>query len=190
MQLPGRAMLAIGQGRGEAKAAEAVKQALQMPLLETGSLQSAAGILVHFTGGDDLALYETSTAVQAITSAAPNAEIVFGATVDKLMTGRAQVILVATGLEAPTVPAPVPARVVTIAQSTPQSPALQPQPAGQLAEALFTRALKTPVDEPAIEPVLAPSGASGMPGTGPLSNLDVPAFLRRRRTLREMERGA
>src|SRR5262245_3873046 len=141
MQLPGRAMLAIGQGRGEHKADEAIRQALQMPLLESGSVKAASGLLVHITGGDDLSLFETSQAVQAVTGAAPNADIIFGATIDKMMTGRAQAILVATGLPelSPGAATSFTPRVVTLAtvapkQHTPASVA-EPQPAGHLAEA-------------------------------------------------------
>jgi cell division protein FtsZ len=188
MQLPGRAMLAIGQGRGENKADEAVRQALQMPLLESGSVKSAGGLLVHFTGGDDLSLFETSQAVQQVTSAAPNADIIFGATIDKTMTGRAQAILVATGLpELPAVTPPAP-RVVTLPSAAPRPHArpiaVEPQPAGHLAEALFNRAL-SPKSPEADEPAWAAPDAHTAGGV----NLDVPAFLRRRRSLREIEKG-
>ncbi len=187
MQLPGRAMLAIGQGRGERKADEAIQQALHMPLLECSSVKAAGGLLVHFTGGDDLSLFETSQAVQAVTSAAPNAEIIFGATIDNLMTGRAQVILVATGLpEAPAV-TPFTPRVVTLSTVAPKphTPiAVDPQPAGHLAEDLFNRALNARPAE-AGEPVWSAPEAHTPTG----ANLDVPAFLRRRRSLREIEKG-
>lgn len=190
MQMPGRAMLAIGQGRGEHKAAEAIQQALEMPLLEntTAGAKAASGLLVHFTGGDDLSLFETSQAVQAVTNAAPNAEVIFGATIDKMMTGRAQVILVATGLpEAPVVTTPTP-RVVTLPHPapTPHAPTqvAEPQPAGQLAEALFNRALGPRPAEVNTSTWAAPE-AHTVAGV----NLDVPAFLRRRRSLREIEKG-
>lgn len=188
MQLPGRAMLAIGQGRGEHKAEEAIQQALQMPLLESGSVKAASGLLVHITGGDDLSLFETSQAVQAVTSAAPNADIIFGATLDPLMTGRAQAILVATGLpELPTA-TPFAPRVVTLPAAAPKAhtppTGAEPQPAGQLAEALFNRALSP---KPAEKDEPAWSGSEAHAPAG--ANLDVPAFLRRRRSLREIEKG-
>lgn len=183
MQFPGRSMLAIGQGRGEHKAHDAVQQALQMPLLDVGSVKGAKGLLAHFTGGDDLALYETSQAMQAITNAAPNAEIIFGATVDKTMTGRAQVILVATGLEEPRPAAKVAPRVVTALPTPPSAPVVEAVPAGHLADALFTRAFAQAAP---VEPTFAAADTPA-PITGP--NLDLPAFLRRRRNLREMEKG-
>src|SRR6266851_2949836 len=48
MQTAGPSMMAIGQGTGEHKATHAVRQALQMPLLDLKSAQCATGVLVHF----------------------------------------------------------------------------------------------------------------------------------------------
>src|SRR5690606_19260632 len=92
-------MMAIGHGEGETKAVDAVRHALQMPLLDLRSVSGATGVLVHFTGGEDLSLFEVSQAAAEVTSAAPAAEVIFGATIDPVMEGRTQVILVATGLE-------------------------------------------------------------------------------------------
>jgi hypothetical protein len=128
---------------------------------------------------------------QTITSAAPQAEIIFGATIDKAMTGRAQAILVATGLEEPRpVVAPAP-RVITavappaaVESQTKCAPQNEPVPAGHLADALFTRALASAIvpDESTFASAEAPA-----PMLNP--NLDLPAFLRRRRNLRDLEKG-
>ena len=99
MQVAGPSMMAIGQGTGEHKATAAVRQALQMPLLDLEVGACATGVLVHFTGGEDLSLLEVSQAAAEITAAAPNADVIFGATVDRMLNGRAQVILVVTGIE-------------------------------------------------------------------------------------------
>src|SRR6185436_20561599 len=145
-------------------ATQAVRQALQMPLLDLKSLSGAAGVLVHFTGGEDLSLHEVSQAAAEITSAAPNADVIFGATVDPVMTGRAQVILVVTGIETnamevlkpdfvfrrPGAAVPTQAEQAEPAEADtpiePESvsahpPASAPEPAGQLAEALFSQAV-------------------------------------------------
>lgn len=179
MKLAGEAMLAIGQGRGDDKAAEAVRQALKMPLLEVNSITTASGLLVHFTGGEDLGLYEVSRAVEEITCAAPQAEVVFGATIDPLMNGRAQVILVATGLGntlvseiTNTITEAVPLSLVTPAVEEPH-----------LAEALFNQALVAP--NPLAQPWVVAD--TPLPAANDLNNLDVPAFLRKRRSLRDFE---
>ena len=59
----------------------------------------AFGIAPATAMPEDLSLYEVSQAASEITSAAPNAEVLFGATVDPVYTGRTQVILVVTGIE-------------------------------------------------------------------------------------------
>jgi len=98
MQLAGGACLAVGHGTGPDKAIQAVRSALHNPMLEIGSLESAAGLLVHFTGGEDLELAELHRAMQEVSAGATNAEVFFGAAIDPLMKGRVQVIIVATGV--------------------------------------------------------------------------------------------
>jgi cell division protein FtsZ len=56
-------------------------------------------VLVHFTGGDDLTLHEVGAAVDDLRSnLAPEVELILGASTDPAMTGRAQAILVVTGV--------------------------------------------------------------------------------------------
>lgn len=95
----GGAVMAIGLGEGDGKAVSAVEQALNHPLLDLGSLDRAAGALVHFSGGEDLTLFEVGEAVERLRAAlAPDAELVLGATAEPSLEGRAQVILILTGL--------------------------------------------------------------------------------------------
>ncbi|MGB2895713.1 MAG: cell division protein FtsZ [Anaerolineales bacterium] len=95
----GGAYMAIGLGKGEEKAPAAIKQALHHPLLEIDGLDSATGVLVHFTGGEDLTLYEVGEAVNELRNVTtPDIDIILGATTDPAMTGRAQVILIFTGV--------------------------------------------------------------------------------------------
>jgi cell division protein FtsZ len=98
MQLAGGACLAVGHGTGPEKAIQAVRSALHNPMLEIGSLESAAGLLVHFTGGEDLELAELQRAMQEAAAGASNAEVFFGAAIDPAMKGQVQVIIVATGV--------------------------------------------------------------------------------------------
>ena len=93
------ALMSIGLGEGEAKAEEAVRQALNHPLLEIESLDHASGALVHLTGGDDLTLFEVSDAVSSLRdSMSENAEVILGASTDSSFEGRTQAILIVTGL--------------------------------------------------------------------------------------------
>lgn len=95
----GGAFMSIGLGEGPEKAKAAIHQALNHPLLEINSLEQATGILVHFTGGADLTLHEVGEAVTELrTSFAPDIDLILGATSEEIMTGRAQVILIVTGI--------------------------------------------------------------------------------------------
>ncbi len=110
----GGALMAIGMGEGESKAEEAIYQALHHPLLEIDTLDRAAGILVHFTGGEDLSLSEVGDAVDQLRDSLPQeADLLLGATTDPAMEGRTQVILIVTGLGGSPVPAAAEAPVAT-----------------------------------------------------------------------------
>ena len=124
----GGSLMAIGLGEGEEKAALAVHQALHHPLLEIESLEQASGALVHFTGGEDLTLYEVSEAVTRLReSLPPEVEVVLGATTEPAMEGRAQVILIVTGLGGHPVPAEAAAEVVSTQVSVEgPAPAIDP----------------------------------------------------------------
>ena len=99
MKMGGGAFLAIGQGEGEDKARRAVQNAMKHPLLESVTLDHAAGILVNFTGGDDLTLYEVTQALNYLQEqAASELEIVMGVVHDDCMKNRVQAILIVTGL--------------------------------------------------------------------------------------------
>ncbi len=184
----GNAMMAIGQGKGEAEAADAVDQALHMPLLDLPTLQDARGVLLHFTGGDDLSLFEVSQAGEQIRKAAPDADIVFGASMDASMQGRAQVILIATGFTQ-RAPEPRALPVITaVPTTTPTEPEAaptpepvaeaKPAPRVNLAQALFSQAMSA---EPKVESFVAQEVQVNP------NNLDTPAFLRRRRSIGDLK---
>jgi cell division protein FtsZ len=95
----GGAYMAIGLGKGQNKAADAIHQALHHPLLEIDNLDQASGVLIHFTGGEDLTLFEVGDAVTNLReSLAPDVELVLGATTDTSLNSRAQAILIFTGV--------------------------------------------------------------------------------------------
>ncbi|MDQ5943248.1 MAG: cell division protein FtsZ, partial [Patescibacteria group bacterium] len=57
MQDAGSALMGIGQGQGDNRAIDAVKQAIDSPLLEV-SITGARGVLINFTGGKDMGMHE------------------------------------------------------------------------------------------------------------------------------------
>lgn len=162
MGMRGTALMSIGQGRGENKAVDAAQMAVQSPLLDVQSVAGARGILVNVTGGPDLSLVEVSQAIDIITRAArPDANIIFGTTLDPRMEGRAQIILVATGIGE--------AQEEVALLSERMAPAEMPSPAPA-----------------ATRPVVADEHVGRSPAVGPSAwgeedSWDIPAFLRKRR---------
>ncbi len=95
----GSALMGIGYGAGENRAAEAAKAAIESPLLEM-DIAGAKGILFNITGGNDLSMFEVDEAAKIITEASdPDATIIFGAVVNDAFTGEIKVTVIATGFE-------------------------------------------------------------------------------------------
>lgn len=100
MRNAGSALMGIGRASGENRAVLAAQQAIDSPLLEV-SIDGARGILFNVIGGDDLSMHEINAAAEAITSAAdPDANIIFGATIDDKISGEIIITVVATGFDA------------------------------------------------------------------------------------------
>ncbi len=107
MRDAGSALMGIGLGTGENRAAEAAKSAISSPLLEL-SIDGARGILFTITGGPDMTMHEVSEAAKIVTSSASeDAKVIFGANVDESMTGSMRISVIATGFDdrRPNVPA-------------------------------------------------------------------------------------
>ena len=97
VQDAGTALLGIGTGSGENRAQEAAWEAIHSPLLET-SIDGARGLLLSFTGGSDLTLFEVNEAAGIISDAADDdANIIFGAVLDEAQEGKLTITVVATG---------------------------------------------------------------------------------------------
>ena len=93
----GPALLGIGMGTGNDRAADAAAQAVASPLLET-SVEGARSILLSITGGRDLSLWEVNEAAKAVQEAAhPDANIIFGAMLDDKLEDELWITVVATG---------------------------------------------------------------------------------------------
>ncbi len=95
----GSALMGIGHGSGDARAADAARQAIMSPLLEQ-SIDGARGVLFTITGGPDLTLFEVNEAAEIIHAAAdPEANIIFGAVVDERMGDDVKISVIATGFD-------------------------------------------------------------------------------------------
>ncbi|MBI2872322.1 MAG: cell division protein FtsZ [Chloroflexi bacterium] len=93
----GPAWMAIGAGKGENRAVDAAKAAINSPMLDV-SLEGAKGVLFNVTGGADLTLMEVQQAADVITRATdPEANIIFGMVTDLKMDDEVRVTIIATG---------------------------------------------------------------------------------------------
>lgn len=97
MENKGIAHMGIGYGAGDERAQEAARAAVKSPLLET-SIEGARSVLINITGGDDLGIFEINEAAELIRSAvSDDANIIFGAGIDKSMGEQIKITVIATG---------------------------------------------------------------------------------------------
>ncbi len=99
MKNRGLAHMGIGEGKGEKRNDIAVRQAIASPLLET-SINGAKAVIINVKGGLDLTLEEVNDAVNMVKEVvSPEANTIFGATIDENYNERMIVTIVATGFE-------------------------------------------------------------------------------------------
>lgn len=99
MKDAGFAHIGTGSATGKDKAAEAAREAISSPLLET-SIDMAHGVIVSVIGSDDIGLDEVETAATMVQQAAhPDAHIIFGAFIDENMDDEIRVVVIATGFD-------------------------------------------------------------------------------------------
>ena len=96
----GIAHMGIGVGTGENKAEMAAKTAISSPLLET-TIAGAKYVLINIAGDSNLGLLEAGEAASIISEAIdPDAEIIFGTTLNEELDDKVIVTVIATGLDA------------------------------------------------------------------------------------------
>ena len=210
MKNAGPALIGLGRGRGEHRAADAARQAIASPLLEA-SIDGARGILFNVSGPSDLRLREVRVAADLIREHAdPEANVIFGASFSESLGEDVLITLIATGLTAkarsavstvkaavteeptPAVEAaPIPAPIVA---SEATDPAEEPSPEPEIKRPPKRR---TATDVPALDPAPASSSTQHIQprsSVGPdvpapalqrsrrqeETDLDVPSFLRER----------
>ncbi len=157
MKAGGGSLLSIGIGKGKDKAKQAIHNALNHPLLDSVNIQNANGIIANFTAGEDLSFIEVTDALTHLGEQTnTNADIIPGLIIDPKLDDRCEVILVITGLGATPLD-------TSINQVT--KPAQQ-----EIYSAMRTSQsnVRKQYQEPA-EALVSDE------------NLDIPAFLRRRR---------
>ena len=174
----GSALMGIGSARGEDRAVAAAEQAVSSPLLEA-SIEGAHGVLLSIAGGSDLGLFEINEAAALVSqSAHPEANIIFGATIDDALGDEVRVTVIAAGFDGG-----MPKRRESESgfRRTPQPQQSQEQTRAA-AQALAAKKAEAPAPDPEREPVGA--GARQQPQAQQPAmpfdddDLDVPDFLK------------
>ena len=205
----GVAMMGTGSAEGDNRAMQAAQKAIASPLLEDSSVNGARGVIINITGGADLSLLEVNEASSVIQEAAhEDANIIFGAVVDPMLSGKVKITVIATGFDrkgagrgapASTLPTPVDlssysahlsARAAeAVAAQTMSAPASAQSSASQGAAAPYAAPSLSVHRRPALDLSLPVAAAGGGRAAAPVpggdaaaafeSPLDVPAFMRR-----------
>jgi len=173
MALGGGSLMAIGTGEGEDKAFQALLNALHHPMLDEIRLDEAAGIIANFSGGDDLTFVEVADTLNYLQERTGHqAEIIPGVINDSNLNNRAQVILIITGLGALPIEKVIPGAEkylseLAITEKQPQKVQVNiSEPKPLKSDVALINSQSHQFSNP--QPVFASS------------DLDVPAFLRKR----------
>ncbi|TGU99116.1 cell division protein FtsZ, partial [Mesorhizobium sp. M00.F.Ca.ET.186.01.1.1] len=154
----GSALMGIGVGSGENRAAEAARRAISSPLLET-SIDGARGVLMNITGGTNLSLYEVNEAADIVSSAAdPDVNMIFGAVINEDLKNELVVTVIATGFEH--------------SQRVSEAPRRQQQPINTAGNR------PTPISNTNTGRAKEEEDDKSFFSMSNLDNLDIPAFLR------------
>ena len=93
----GLAHLGVGVAKGENRIVEAVRLAVNCPLLTT-TIEGAKGVILNIVGGNDLTMDEVQTAATLVQNVVDySANIIFGACIDSNISDEVEVTVIATG---------------------------------------------------------------------------------------------
>ncbi len=99
MSEKGMAMIGTGSGRGEERAKDAARSAINSPLLEDIDLTGAKGVLVNITSSADLTIGEFQQFGECVAEfTSDHATVVIGNVVDPTLKEEVRVTVVATGI--------------------------------------------------------------------------------------------
>jgi cell division protein FtsZ len=99
MSNAGSALMGVGEAEGPNKAKKAVLSAIDSPLVDV-NIQGARGVLINITGGPDLTMAEIEESARTITEhTAPDANIIFGASIDPNVKDKIKISVIATGFD-------------------------------------------------------------------------------------------
>jgi len=97
MRGSGIAHMGLGKAKGEDRLLQAIRLAVQSPLLET-SINGASKVIMSIKGGYDLDIHEVANCGNLVRQVIdPGANMIFGADIDPNLSDEVQVIIIATG---------------------------------------------------------------------------------------------
>ncbi len=158
MESKGVAHMGVGRATGKNKTEAAAQLAIKSPLLET-SIKGAKSVLISIAGDSNLGLFDTDMAATIIGAAVdPEAEIIFGTSINDELNDEVIITVIATGLEEDGLEQPAPVAVA--------APEAGPQRLEKISEARVSQ------PQPRLQPIRE---ADNEPP------LDIPIFLQRKR---------
>lgn len=167
MQGAGSALMGIGVGKGDNRATQAARQAIDSPLLEV-NVDGAKGVLFNITGGRNMSMHEIDEAAKVITEAVdPGANIIFGAVLDESMDDHIKITVVATGFDDD---GPLPRSTFDLNQQ----PAVRQAVQAEVAALSHSRQHSAPTPLPEPEPMPEPQPVASRFGAGPF--IDEPSL--------------
>ncbi len=159
----GSAIMGTGIGRGDDRAVEAAKMAIESPLLDNITIAGARGVLINITGGNEMTLGDINTIAEIVKEAVgEESEIIFGAVNEPAMQGEVRVTVIATGFERKAGPMGFAHRGST--PVIPIDPSARTRPAPSIGGG---NAVPAPRPRPSQRPV------------EDLSDMEIPTFIRR-----------
>ena len=162
----GSSLMGIGTGVGENRASTAARTAISSPLLEL-SIEGAKGVLFNIIGGPDLTMAEVDEAAKQIAAAVdPDANIIFGATIDEHLVDQVKITVIATGFDETRRRL----REMTGRPSSFGIPGVRP----------FVQPPQTPSDQPTQQPPQSQPSPTDDQLPPEEDEFDIPAFLRQR----------
>lgn len=180
----GYAVMGTATASGARRTTEAAQKAIASPLLEAGAIDGAHGILINITGSASLKLAEVQEACTIIQSAAhEDANIIFGAVMDEKMKDSVKITVIATGFKDSDMRRHrvEPQNTFTVSRQLDDFPEAEPEPEPDPLPPPPPMVMESTSVQPA---VASPDGLDAM-RTAMIANfeqsdLDVPAFLRKR----------
>ena len=170
MKDKGIAHIGIGEGKGDSKALDAVKMAVESPLLET-TITGATDVIINISG--DISLADASDAADYVQQlSGDEVNIIFGAMYDETKSGCCMITVIATGIEDV---ANVPNRMASsFTYKAPMTPGLKPM------SAPVASGVKLPTSDIPVTPIQGINKPVDIRSNVQEKSLKIPDFLQRK----------